>query len=196
MPVERNILSRNGAASPKDGVYYPKASYADEPYFQEINGEMHFLMQPWMKSIVFDGDAYDWNSNENLLQDVYFAPPKDTAAGWNVGDKITLRFAMDFSSTDLIYFGWGDEMVYFDNLTIGGDNQQIVDGQYETDYQYGLFEYYPLETRNKYNTFEFNKQASYPSAEASYDYYVSDINLKSYVLPNAGVDVYDVVYPY
>lgn len=198
--VERKITNRSGVNTPLDGVYYPKPSYADEPYFQEIDGDMHFLMQPWMKTVCFDNGVYDWTLNSALLQDVYIAPPLDDAAGWNIGDKITLKFSMNFSSTgtDLIYFGFYDEDVYMDNITIGGDGNLLNDGQYETDYSYGLFEYYPLLSSSgssDYNVFEFHKQAQQISGEGS-SAYISSINLISYVYPNTGVNVYDVIYPY
>ena len=196
----RTTVTSNGDASPLSGTYYPKPSYVDEPFFQEIDGDMHFLIQPWMKTVCFDDGVYDWTDNAGLLQDVYIAPPLDDAAGWNIGDKITLRFSMGFSDagTDLVYFGFYDEDVYMDNITIGGDNDLLNDGQYETDYGYGLFEYYPLESNDgysDYNVFEFHKQAQNISGEGS-NASISSINLKSYVYANNGVDVYDIVYPY
>lgn len=197
--VERKISNRSGAASPLDGIYYPKPSYADEPYFQEINGEMHFLIQPWMKTVCFDSGVYDWDSNLSLLQDVYIAPPKDTAAGWNIGDEIFLKFSADFydvEDCDLIYFGFEDEDVYMDMVTLGGDNEQIVDGQYDADYQYAVLEYYPLLTDSFHNIFTFKKIAQNSVGAEAQSASISSIQLTSIVFANNGVDVYDIVYPY
>ena len=197
--VERKISNRSGAAAPLDGIYYPKPSYADEPYFQEINGSMHFLIQPWMKTVCFDSGVYDWDSNLSLLQDVYIAPPKDTAAGWNIGDEIVFKFMADFydvGGCDLIYFGFEDEDVYFDTTTVGGDNQQIVDGQFEAEWGYALFEYYPLLTDNFYNVFTFKKIAQNSVGAEAQSARISPVQLTSMVLANAGQDVYDIVYPY
>ena len=198
--VERKITNRSGVNTPLDGVYYPKPSYADEPYFQEIDGNMHFLMQPWMKTVCFDSDVYDWDSNSGLLQDVYIAPPLDDAAGWNIGDKITLKFYMDFSNvgTDLVYFGFYNEDVYMDNITMGGDDDLLNDGQFSSDFSYGLYEYYPLESSggdSDYNTFEFHKIGQNTTGLGT-GAILSSILFKSYLSANTGVDVYDIVYPY
>jgi hypothetical protein len=198
--VERKITNRSGVDAPLDGVYYPKPSYALEPYFQEIDGEMHFLMQPWMKTICFDDSVYEWTANASLLQDVCIAPPKDDATGWNVGDKITLKFYMNFEQdlTDLVYFGYYDESIWMDNITMGGDEEVINDGQINLDYSYGLYEYYPLLSDSgysDYNTFEFHKIGENTTVLGE-DATLPSILLKSYVYALPGEDVYDIVYPY
>lgn len=198
--TNRTTVTSNGTASPLSGVYYPKPSYADEPYFQEIDGYMHFLIQPWMKTVSFDDGVYSWDTNSDLLQDVYIAPPLDTAAGWNVGDKITLKFMLDFAeqATDVVNFGFLGEDVEMDNITIGAEDTFPVHTQFDTNDGYAVFEYHPLlsnDGSSAGNTFEFHKVAQQTSGLGA-DADISSVLLKSYVWANVGVDIYDIVYPY